>query len=249
MATLAEIRRHPVKGLGAQVMNEAMLRPGLGLPFDRRWAVAHAATSFDPEYPAWAKRSNFAVVAQVPRLARTVAAYDEATGQLGLDHPEAEPISLTPEAEPERLSAWVEALCKGGRPGPYFLASLPGEAALTDVEEAHLSILSTRSLAVLSEVHGRALERHRFRGNLWIDGLDPWQEFEWVGREITIGPVRLRVTQRTGRCTAPGASPETGERDADIVRLLAKRYGHTDFGVEAQVIEGGRIAPGDPVSA
>lgn len=247
-ARLAEIRRHPIKGLGAERLATAGLVPGQGLAWDRTWAVAHGGSAFDPDRPAWVRRSNFVVVAQVPRLARAMAAYDAPTGRLTLDHPEAERIEIDPgtPAGAAGLTAWIAPLAAGGRPGPYRLARLPG-AALTDTEGAHLSLLSTRALAVLSERAGRALDRHRFRANLWIDGLAPWEEFDWVGREIAIGPVRLAIRHRIDRCSAINACPASGLRDVDLPGLLDAAYGHVDFGVAARVVAGGRIAPGDVV--
>ena len=43
------------------------------------------------------------------------------------------------------------------------------------------------------------------------------------------------------------ANPETGKRDVDTLDLL-NELGHQEFGVYAEVIDGGEIALGDTVS-
>ena len=61
------------------------------------------------------------------------------------------------------------------------------------------------------------------------------------------GSPRLRVEEPIGRCRATGANPETGQQDADTMGALETGYGHTDFGVFARVVAGGRVALNDEV--
>jgi hypothetical protein len=53
--------------------------------------------------------------------------------------------------------------------------------------------------------------------NLWIDGLAPWEEFDLDRPEIMIGDVPPGVRERTERCKATTANPDTGKRDADTL--------------------------------
>jgi hypothetical protein len=109
-------------------------------------------------------------------------------------------------------------------------------------------VLNLASLRVLSARLGRDLSMHRFRGNLWLEGLAPWEEFDLIGRDITIGPVRLTVRQRITRCKATTANPETGRFDSDTLGALQDGYGHQDFGVYAEVTSDGRIETGMAVT-
>lgn len=245
--TLSAIYRYPVKGLGPELLDRAALAPGRHLAGDRRWAVAHGSSKWDPAAPIFVSRRNFVQTAMSPELAATELSSDG--GVLTLIAPDREPLSADPDepAGAALITAWLEGLVGHRQPGPYRLASLPG-GALTDTEDGHLSLLSDVSLRALSQAAGRPLERRRFRGNLWIDGLAPWEEFDLVGREVSLGGVRLRVTGRIDRCSAPAANPATGARDIDVVAVLRDRWEHIDFGVHAQVIEGGEIALGDSLA-
>ncbi|MGI9393180.1 MAG: hypothetical protein ACR2OY_00900 [Boseongicola sp.] len=48
------------------------------------------------------------------------------------------------------------------------------------------------------------------------------------------------------RCKATMANPDTGRRDLDTLGLLDD-LGHQEFGVYAEVIEGGTLSVGDAV--
>jgi len=248
-ATLAAIYRHPVKSLGEEALEAVTLEGGRHMPWDRVWAIAHGGSAFDAERPEWVGPRNFVTQTFVPRLAQIKARYDEASARLALSHPDRPEITIEPESEEAAvaLTEWIAPLAEGRRAGPFRLCRLPG-GALTDFPDTHLSLNSTRSLAILAQAAGRPLEHIRFRANLWIDGLEPWEEFELIGREIAVGPARLRVTEPITRCNATAASPATGARDVAVPEILERNWGHMDFGVYAQVVEGGRIARGDPVA-
>jgi hypothetical protein len=254
MARLAEIWRHPVKGIGAERLDRASLVAGEAMPHDRVFALAHGASAWDPAAPDWQPRRNFVVQAHVPELARVGAAWDEAAGRLTLDHPDRGAVTLAPGTAEGKatLAEWIAPLAGERQPGPYRIARRP-DGAMTDMPQAYVSVLSLASLRALSQRMGVGLHVRRFRGNLWLDGLAPWEEEDWIGREIVVGPpgrpVRLRVDEPIGRCRATEAGPATGRFDAATVAGLREARGHTEFGVYATVIEGGAIAEGDAVAA
>ncbi|MEO0429592.1 MAG: MOSC N-terminal beta barrel domain-containing protein [Pseudomonadota bacterium] len=251
MAHLAEIWRHPVKGVSAERVAEVALAAGAPFPNDRRWAIAHGGSAFDAAVPEWVPRRNFVVQAHTPQLARTEARYDDAAGQLSLSHPDHGSVTLAPgtvEGD-EALTAWIAEIAGERQPGPYRMASLPDGQHLSDMVQNYVSILSLSSLRALGEHLGHPMQVRRFRGNLWLEGLGPWQEEEWIGREIAIGDVRFRVDEPIGRCRATEASPVSGDYDIATVAGLRKTRGHTEFGIYATVIEGGSLAEGAAVSA
>ena len=216
---------------------------------DRLWAIAHGGSEWDPEAPAWASAGNFVRVAHVPEFARISAAFDALSGTLRLSHPERPELSIVPgsDAGDAALTEWISPLAQGRRPGPYRVAHVPG-GALADVDEPWVSIKSLASLRALGEHLGVTLDPRRFRGNLWLDGLAPWEERGWIGRKITIGAVRLHIEEPVERCRATEANPATGTYDLATVNGLRAVVGEPEFGVYARVIEGGEVAIGDAVT-
>ncbi|MEM9050177.1 MAG: MOSC domain-containing protein [Pseudomonadota bacterium] len=247
MGAVSAIYRFPVKGLGEEALTDVALEAGKHMPLDRGWAITHGRSIWDPDAPAHIARRHFVQTADAPALAATVLrrsgdalTVEGAAARFTGD--------IATEAGRAGLAAWALTFAGDAQPGPYAMVRLPG-SALTDVEEAHLSIMSDVTLRAVSDAAGMALDRRRFRGNIWLEGLAPWQEFEWVGREIMIGALRFRITDPIGRCNAPAASPATGRRDCPVTEVLYKQWRHTDFGVYAQVVEAGTLRSGDPVLA
>jgi len=243
---VAHICRHPVKSVGYEEIDSTRLSPGATLPGDRRWAVAHAAADLPEELAEWAPKRNFLRGVAAPDLMAIRAQTGVEGNAMTLSHPRAGTITVDPSApcDAARLIDWLAPMWPEGRPAPSRIVSRR-DGALTDRPEPFVSILNPASNRALGERLGHELSIHRWRGNLWLDGLAPWEEFDLLDREIAIGPARLKVIRRITRCKATTANPETGRIDADTLGALEDAYGHHDFGVYATVLEGGEIRCGD----
>lgn len=246
-AQVAQIWRHPIKSLGAEQIGRVDLSAGRTMPFDRVWALAHAKTRFDFESPGWTPCQSFLRGSIAPLFAAVTACVDEAAGKLTVSHPHLSDLTFDPDdpAGRARFLDWVTLICPQGAPGPVDLARVAGRG-MTDTEFPSVSVKSLASLRALGEHMGMALDPRRFRGNIWLDGLAPWAEFDWLGREITVGGARLKVVERVVRCNATKNNPATGVRDAETLGALETYYGHKEFGVYCVVVEGGPVAEGDP---
>ncbi len=241
-ASLAQIWRHPVKGVGAERLEHVELTPNRPLPFDRFWAILEAGGE---DGDGWRACRNFIRGAKGPSLMAVVAETLE-DGRISFSHPDCPPLTVDMGAKPEELIEWLLPIYPASRPRPVKVTTAPPEG-MSDANFPSVSILGLSSLRALSQKLGQELDPRRFRGNLWIDGLGPWEEFEWVGRRLKVGDAELDVIERIGRCRATEANPATGRRDANTLRALEDGWGHTDFGVYAQVTRGGRVAELDPV--
>ena len=243
--TLAHIFRHPVKSLGEEELEATDLSKGKPIPFDRRWAVAHGNAE---SIHGWAPPKNFINQTHVPRLAQIKCSFRPENHMLHLSHPDRPDLAVRPGSAEgdDELSEWLDPLVQGTtRSGPFLVYERP-DGAFTDFIETDISIGSESSRRALSQLAGQDLAHIRFRMNLWLDGLAPWEELDLVGREITIGDsARLKIIERDARCRATEASPQTGARDVPVLEVLKEHLGHLDFGVYAQVVKGGTIRQGD----
>ena len=103
-----------------------------------------------------------------------------------------------------------------------------------DRPAGQISMHSVESGVALSDAIGESpLMAQRFRSNVVIRGLHPWQELELIGSAITIGASRYEVTGPIIRCRAVHANPSTGLVDQQILRVLTKEFGQEEptFGV------------------
>lgn len=247
MIHLAAIIRHPIKSVGHERITAASLTPGQALPFDRVWAVAHQAAKFGPDLAEWAAKMNFLRGVAGPELMAIRAESDVAARRVTLTHPRAGSLTLAPDDEPQALIDWLAPLWPAARPAPAFVVAVEGQA-LTDVPQPYVSVLNLASNRALGEKLGQDLSLHRWRGNLWLDGLEPFAEFDLLGQTLRIGKAELLVEERITRCRATCVNPETGAEDLDTLAALNAHWGHQDFGVYARVTKAGEIAQGDKVT-
>ncbi len=245
-ATLSHIVRHPIKSVGFEELPAVTLSPDAPLPWDRHWAVAHAAARFDGNPVGWEPKLNFVRGWGSADLMAVACRFDEFAGRMTLTHPRREPLHLDMSGDPAPLIDWLRPLWPENRPEPDRLVVANG-FHLADNPDPFVAVLNLASNRALGQRLGMDLSIHRWRGNLWVDGWAPWEEFDLIGREIGIGHVVLRVESRITRCKATAGNPETGRADADTLGALEEGYEHQDFGVYARVVEGGQIRPGDTV--
>ncbi len=241
---VASLQRHPLKSHGREALSHVSLTVGAGLPWDRRWAVAHEATKVADG--AWGQCTNFSIGSKAPRLMAIGARLDEETATLTLTHPERPDISFRPDDPQDvgRFIDWVLPISPSDRAQPVRIHAA-ADRGLTDTEYPSVSIISLASNRALGEYMGLDLSALRWRANIWLEGLRPWEERSWIGRHVRIGSAVLRITEPKERCRATTANPATGMRDADTLRALQAMHGNQDFGIYAEVVEGGTIEVGE----
>jgi len=246
--TIARICRYPVKGLSADTLDSTSLEPGKPIPEDRRFALAQAGTRFDPMNPVWLPKTKFLVLMRDEKLAKLETRYDAKTGALEVlrdGKRVARGIITTPIGRAV-IEDFFAAFMRGEILGKPKLVSAPGHM-FSDVRDQVLSIVNMASVHDLERIVGADVHPLRFRANLYLEGLAPWEEFDWLDKEIAIGDTRLIVTKRIQRCAATDVNPKTAERDLNIPKALMRGYGHADLGIYARVVTGGPIATGDEV--
>ncbi len=246
MATVANLWRHPIKSHGREALDSITLSAGQTIPWDRHWAVTHATTKFDPAAPEWVSSRNFMIATLTPGLAGLWAQFDAQTGMLTLRHTDLGRLSFAPDdpADTPRFLAWIAPLCPPDRPQPTAIVRAPGRG-MTDTPFPSVSIMNTASHRDFEARAGASVDIERWRGNIWLDGLDPWVERDWIGQNVQIGGAILAVREPVKRCAHTAANPHTGQRDMDPPTMLRQFYGHGDFGVYGEVVQGGAVRLGD----
>ena len=244
------IYRYPVKGFSAEALEDVTLTPGECLPHDREFALAQADSGFDPAAPVWMRKTNFACLMANARLAKLHTAYDPKTGEWVIRPSEGQPLIANIHTAEGRTLAedyLTQFLGEEAR-GRLRFVEAPGYN-FTDIPQKSVSIISLASLHALERAAGMRLDPIRFRANIYVSGGKEWGDFDLMGQEIQLGQARLKVWKRIVRCPATEVNPETAERDAKPPRTLREHFGHADLGVQAEVLEGGRVAVGDALEA
>lgn len=249
-ASLVSIHRYPVKGFSAETLADVELEAGRFFPGDRLYAVENGPSGFDPAAPAYKDKTSFLVLMRNARIAALKTHLDPENHVFSLNGPQGSVAGdlRTPEGR-ATVEAFLTAFMGDAARGPLKVLAAPEGHRFTDsLRSGFVSLVNLASVRDLEARMGAPVDPIRFRMNLHLDGWAPGAELDLVGRTLAIGPVRLKVLKRTERCAATSVNPDTAERDLNVVKGLHTAYGHTDCGVYAKVLAGGRIAPGDGIT-
>lgn len=105
-------------------------------------------------------------------------------------------------------------------------------------------IVNKSTVREFSDKIGMDLNAMRFRPNIIIDGLEPWKEFDWIGRTLRVvssssppssssssasggsgSTLIVKILSTTVRCEGVGIDPLDPNRvKVDVPKLLSKHY-------------------------
>ena len=256
MRIVRGIYRYPIKGLSPQPLRGVELKAGKPFPFDRVFALARPGVPIDVEAPRWAKKGLFLMLMLDEALARVETYLDVDTMQLTVWRPSngdghrtecVLSVDLKTHEGREAVEAFFREQVPKFQAAPHLVRSTDGH--FMDKPDNVISCINLATVRSLETEWHRSIHPLRFRANFYIEGVRPWEEFDWVGSDIMLGDVLFRVDRRNGRCGATNVNPETGDRDMDIPALLRKRFGHKDLGVYLIARSGGKVVVGDRIVA
>ncbi|KLK94277.1 molybdenum cofactor sulfurase [Microvirga vignae] len=245
---IASLQRYPVKGLSPETLESSTLSKGGYFPGDRLFAIENGPAGFDAQNPQHQPKIKFLMLMRNESLARLRTRYLDRITTLFIEEGGREVARGDLSTREGRLA--IEAFFRRYMPkelrGPPKVLTAPDGFRFTDSRRGFVSLINLASVRQLENVVGAPVDPLRFRGNVHIDGLEPWAEFGLVGQVLTTGSgVRLKVTKRIERCAATNVDPDTGIRDLQIPKNLMEAYGHFDCGIYAEVLSDGSIAVGD----
>ena len=120
---------------------------------------------------------------------------------------------------------------------------------LTHSKETHntISLINLNSIKEFSDKISTEIEFQRFRGNIYIDNIDPWEERKWVGKIISINDIKFKVDMHIPRCSATNLKPQTDINTINLPLEINKIYKHSDMGVYLKPLESGIININDKI--
>jgi uncharacterized protein YcbX len=249
MASLSihALYRYPVKGLSPEPVASAELEASGYFPGDRLYAIENGPSGFDPVAVRHQPKTKYLMLMRDEALARLRTRYEDATATL---YVEAEGETVAAKLDTPDGRAALEDLMRRFVPealrGAPRVLEAPPHYRFTDSKIGFVSLINLASVRAIEDFVGAPVDPLRFRGNLLVDGLEPWAELGLSGAVLEApSGLRLKLTQRTQRCAATNVDPTSGIRDLDIPWTLDARLGHRDCGIYAEVIAGGAIQAGD----
>ena len=126
---------------------------------------------------------------------------------------------------------------------PFFDTSISNKVDFVN----SVSLLNIQSINDLQKKINQKIEAPRFRGNICVDGMEPWQEREWIGRVIKINNISFKVEKNIPRCVAINLKPKTDNSDLNLLQSLKKAYNHFDMGIYLRSLNDGKIKVGNTI--
>ena len=129
----------------------------------------------------------------------------------------------------------------------HDLTLLRSDKAITDCRP--LSIFAVQTARKLGEETGVAVDKRRFRANVYVDltSSDGFTEDEFVGRSLRIGSkVTVAILQRDARCMMVTLDPDTAEKTPAILKAVAQAH-EGMAGVYGAVLVEGMLRKGDSI--
>jgi len=127
---------------------------------------------------------------------------------------------------------------------PFFDTSISNKTIL-----AHsISLINMKSIEHFRNKINQEIETQRFRGNIFVDGVEAWEERKWIGKIIKINDISFKVEKNIPRCVAINLKPNTDDNSLNLLQSLKKNYNHFDMGIYLTAIDDGQLNIGDNVS-
>lgn len=273
--TIREIHRYPVKSMLGETPSEVTVSER-GIQGDRAWATRDEirggirGAKKLPQLMLFSARSIDANTSEIsaPDGSTCLTSSDEMNHWLSekLDHsvtlwpllppdnlehyrrgaPDSEDFEQelreifgrTPDEPLPDLSAFAEVIEFESPPGTYF-------------DAFPIMLMTQQSLNTMSQAApNSAFDEKRFRANFILDvdgSTDRFPEQAWIGKELHIGEVVLKIIDTCPRCSMTTHATDTLPRDTDIMRHLVTTA-EGNLGVYAKVVRGGIIAQGQTVT-
>ena len=245
-----ELWQFPLKGFGGSKKECAELTSNSYFPNDRHFAISvgHAKTaSAGPG--VWFPKAHFLQLMSHSTTAEYTCSYqvDGSKQQLELLRQGRSCLCINPAIESERTK--FENFI-----ATHFTDQLRGNPRLmrfenqayTDQSTPLISIASKGSLEAFANATNTMPDNRRFRINIVTDSENAFAEADMIGQIIKCGEALLLVEKSVGRCAAINVDPETACRsNQDYVGRMREYFGHSNLGVFAKVLNGGKIGIGD----
>ncbi len=258
-----ELYRFPVKSLTPESCQSIQIEDDGRVAGDRVLGFRFNDAG-PPEDLAWRQKTWFASLQHAPGLALLSCSYDSHNRLLTIKFPDDDGSVTGSIDEPTdrlNLELAVSEYARGLTGTPF--ASHPRHQPLRlvgdgkhgmfhDTAAGRTTLHSKGSSVELANAMDiETLEDVRFRSNIVIEGVLPWQEMTWQGRLVDIGDVQFKVIKPVMRCLATHVNPASGERDLDVLNTLTRIIGQDEptFAISMVPTQGGgTIRLGDAVT-
>jgi uncharacterized protein YcbX len=257
-ATISSINYCPVKSVSFQSIEKCQIKKNIGIIGDRIFAFAKELDldqvklfekSTKERKGKWNK---VLTLKNSPFLNKYNFVFKEEKLTLTLRNKEILTIDVNQLSERQTLSKKITDLesslkqpvvLLSNKDFPFFDTSISKKINFVN----SVSLLNIQSINDFQNKIEKKIQTSIFRGNICIDGIEPWKEREWIGKIIKINGISFKVENNIPRCVAINLKPQTDDNSFNLLQLLKKNYNHFEMGVYLTALDGGEINVGNSV--
>ena len=257
--SISSINYCPVKSISFQSINSCEIRKNIGIVGDRIFAFSkgldlNQAKLFEKKLEERrGKWNKILTLKNSPSLNKYNFLFDNDKITLNQNNNEILTINIDEMGEYELLTNKILELESSlqkpiylmkNKDIPFFDTSISNKTILTH----SISLINTKSVEDFQNKTNQEIETQRFRGNIFFDGVDSWEERKWIGKIIKINDISFKVEKNIPRCVAINLKPNTDDNSLNLLQSLKKTYNHFDMGVYLTALNDGLINIGDNIS-
>ena len=258
-ATISSINYCPVKSVSFQTIENCKIKKDIGIVSDRIFAFAK---DLDQEQAKLFEKSpddrkgkwnKVLTLKNSPVLNKYNFIFKDEKLTLTLKDKEILTIDINQLEQRKALSNKISELESSlkqpitlmkNHEFPFFDTSISNKVNFVN----SVSLLNIQSINDFQKKIERNVESSIFRGNICIDGIEPWKEREWIGKIIKINNVSFKVEKNIPRCVAINLKPQTDDNSFNLLQSLKKTYNHFEMGIYLTALNDGQINIGDSIS-
>jgi len=110
-----------------------------------------------------------------------------------------------------------------------------------------ISLINLNSIKDFEKKINERVEHQRFRANFYVEGIDAWEERNWIGKIIKINNVSFKVEKNIPRCVAINLKPKTDDNSLNLLQSLKKTYNNFDMGIYLTSLNDGKVEIGNKI--
>lgn len=192
---ILSITRYPIKGFAGEALQNTLVHSLKTLPGDRQHALQYA-DRIPPISEGWRPKKYFLQSVQTNLCSEI---HIEWTSDLVHFDYHGKTLKIPRDAlDHGAFANWISSLVP--ELGEFNLETL--ETGFTDERDAYVSLVNRSTVTAIAEATKTSDHPERYRGNLLVDGVRPFDELNWVGQTLQIGTATFEVVEPIVRCKA-----------------------------------------------
>ena len=244
----------PVKSLSLQSIESCEVKKDLGILNDRMFAFSRIIDTEKAKLieknPNKRNLNNFLTLKNSPVLNKYNFIYQD--NKLALTLEGKELISITID-DLEQRSLLINKLLElesslikpisllQNKEFPFY------DTTHSDKVFNSISLINLKSIEDFGKKINEKVEFQRFRGNFYVDGINAWEERNWIEKNIKVNNVSFKVERSIPRCVAINLKPKTDKNGLNLLQSLKKTYNHIDMGVYLRSLNDGEVKVGNAI--